>query len=133
MRKLNRFIRFKTFLLLLTVSVFTYNRQRRSRQFSDDASILDDQLDVSDWNLESSSHPFQFQSTCRFHADERGPHQNVISFSIYGNLTNENNFVRYVVPLKSTVERVASVYPGTLNNFNSVLLPVQCVCLQDGQ
>ena len=54
----------------------------------------------------------QFASLCSCKADGRGLHQNVIAYSLYGNLSEPNIFRRYVDPIKSTLDTVKRVYPG---------------------
>jgi len=54
----------------------------------------------------------QFFSLCSCKADGRGLHQNVIAYSLYGNLSEPNIFRRYVDPIKSTLDIVKRVYPG---------------------
>lgn len=56
-----------------------------------------------------------FKSTCSAAADRRGPHQNVISYSIYGDNFYEPNFYRkYLKPFTETLRtipiRVNTVY-----------------------
>ena len=56
-----------------------------------------------------------FNSTCSLAADGRGPHQNVISYSMYGKNFSDPNF--FDLYLKSFTEILASIparYPGHL-------------------
>ena len=53
-----------------------------------------------------------FVSTCSCKADNRGLHQNVIAFSLYGDFSDPNIFNRYVDPIKATLANISQVYPG---------------------
>ena len=54
-----------------------------------------------------------FKSTCSLAADRRGPGQKIISFSIYGNFSDQHFDNRYLNPLKETVNTVIpQLYPG---------------------
>jgi predicted RND superfamily exporter protein len=55
-----------------------------------------------------------FVSKCSSKSDNRGFHQNVIAFSVYGNFSSEKHYTRYVEPLKATIENISRVYPGIL-------------------
>ena len=55
-----------------------------------------------------------FSSTCSANADHRGPHQKVISYSIYGNFSNVDMAVRYLSPLNITINTIPQIYPGRL-------------------
>ncbi|XP_057376919.2 uncharacterized protein LOC130698156 [Daphnia carinata] len=52
-----------------------------------------------------------FISTCGCQTDERGPNQNVISFSLFGNLSEPSLSVRYVQPLKALTANISRIYP----------------------
>lgn len=61
------------------------------------------------------NHPcLSFISTCGCQADERGSNQNVISFSLFGNLSDPSLSVRYVQPLKALTANISRVYPGEI-------------------
>ena len=51
-------------------------------------------------------------STCNEHADQRGPHQKVIAYSVYGDLTQPHVNRRYLKPLLETTKRIVHIYPG---------------------
>ena len=51
-------------------------------------------------------------STCNEHADQRGPHQKVIAYSVYGDLTQTHVNRRYLKPLLETTKRIVHIYPG---------------------
>ncbi|XP_046449582.1 uncharacterized protein LOC124198012 isoform X3 [Daphnia pulex] len=61
------------------------------------------------WPIDPWRH---INSTCNEHADLRGPHQKVIAYSLYGNLTQPNVNRRYLKPLVETAETILRVYPG---------------------
>ncbi|XP_046452667.1 uncharacterized protein LOC124200464 [Daphnia pulex] len=95
-------------LLLLTVFILIAMHLlnfliRHSKQTSD----------MLPTNLENYDH-FQvpYNSTCSRAADKRGDNQKIISFSLYGNFTNENMFYTYLQPLKDTINLIAQIYPG---------------------
>ncbi|XP_032798069.1 uncharacterized protein LOC116934719 isoform X2 [Daphnia magna] len=56
--------------------------------------------------------PDQFDSTCSRAADQRGPHQKIISYSIYGNFCRAEIAKKYLKPFIQTLTRIPSVYPG---------------------
>jgi hypothetical protein len=51
-------------------------------------------------------------STCNEHADQRGPHQKVIAYSVYGDLTQTHVNRRYLKPLLETTKRIVHIYSG---------------------
>ena len=54
-----------------------------------------------------------FKSTCSAAADRRGPHQNVIGYSIYGKNFSEPKFYRkYLKPFTDTLKTIPVRYPG---------------------
>lgn len=55
-----------------------------------------------------------FISTCSHAADTRGPHQQVISYSLYGNLLRVDIAQKYLIPLMKTVGEVPEIYPGKI-------------------
>jgi hypothetical protein len=60
-----------------------------------------------------------YNSTCSLAADGRGPHQNVISYSMYGKNFSDPNF--FDLYLKSFTEILASIparYPGHHHQYN---------------
>lgn len=54
-----------------------------------------------------------FFSMCSCKADNRGYHQNVIAFSIYGNFSNPGTVYRYIEPMKLILDKIVHSYPGT--------------------
>ena len=59
------------------------------------------------------------RTTCSFGADRRGDHQNVISYSIYGNFSQLSIVYRYLNPFKETVATIPNFYPGEIEaSFN---------------
>ena len=55
----------------------------------------------------------KFNSTCSSKADQRGFHQNVIAYSLYGNFSDPNLFNRYVDPIETILTNISKSYPGT--------------------
>jgi hypothetical protein len=56
-----------------------------------------------------------FKSSCSAAADRRGPHQNVIGYSIYGGNFSEPYFYRkYLKPFTDTLRTIPIRYPGSL-------------------
>ena len=51
-------------------------------------------------------------SYCSEEADSRGPHQNVISYSLYGNFSDPKHFNRYTGAIKYILSNISQVYPG---------------------
>jgi hypothetical protein len=56
-----------------------------------------------------------FNSTCSHAADRRGPHQKVISYSLYGDFSRVEVAQKYLFPLINTISLIPYIYPG--NNF----------------
>ncbi|XP_046459065.1 uncharacterized protein LOC124205651 isoform X1 [Daphnia pulex] len=54
----------------------------------------------------------QFNSLCSLDADRRGPHQKVISYSIYGNFSQTNVSNKYLKPFGNTINAIPVIYPG---------------------
>ena len=61
-------------------------------------------------NLEFPS----FVSYCSSKADSRGAHQNVIAFSFYGDFSNSTFVIRYLEPLKMSLQNISQAYPSIL-------------------
>lgn len=58
-------------------------------------------------------HSQQFNSTCSWEADQRGPHQKIIGYSIYGELSKHKQRAnRYLSCLKETLRIIPKAYPG---------------------
>ena len=55
------------------------------------------------------------KSTCSEQADLRGPNQRIISYSVYGNLSDPYIIQRYLKPMLSNIEDIHELYPG--NDF----------------
>ncbi|XP_057368441.2 uncharacterized protein LOC130689516 [Daphnia carinata] len=53
-----------------------------------------------------------FKSVCGHHADRRGPHQKVISYSFYGNLSSPVFASKYLKYFNETLQSVPTAYPG---------------------
>ncbi|XP_059351552.1 uncharacterized protein LOC130689401 [Daphnia carinata] len=53
-----------------------------------------------------------FQSVCGHHADRRGPHQKVIGYSLYGNLSAPVFASKYLKYFNETLYSVPTAYPG---------------------
>lgn len=56
-----------------------------------------------------------FVSMCGGNADDRGPHQKVIAYSLYGNFSMKTVLDRYFNPFKVTIDAVHQYFPG--NHF----------------
>lgn len=52
------------------------------------------------------------QSTCSHAADLRGPHQRIIGYSIYGDLSQTDVVRKYLIPFKQTLRIIPVKYPG---------------------
>jgi hypothetical protein len=60
----------------------------------------------------------KFPSTCSSAADGRGPHQNVIGYSLYGGNFSEPKFYRkYLKPFTDTLRTIPIRYPGIFQLF----------------
>ena len=53
-----------------------------------------------------------FHSTCNPNSDTRGFHQQVIAYSLYGDLTRPDLVRRYLDPLKDTIDIIYNHFPG---------------------
>ena len=56
--------------------------------------------------------PDPIVSYCSWEADRRGPQQNVISYSLYGNFSDPKHFKRYAEPIKFILANISQFYPG---------------------
>jgi hypothetical protein len=56
-----------------------------------------------------------FNSTCSLEADQRGPNQKVIGYSIFGNLSQPHIFLQYLKPFIKTLTEIPIRYPGKSN------------------
>lgn len=54
----------------------------------------------------------RLKSTCSEQADLRGPNQRIISYSVYGNLSDPYIIQRYLKPMLSNIENIHELYPG---------------------
>ncbi|XP_032791049.2 uncharacterized protein LOC116928079 [Daphnia magna] len=54
----------------------------------------------------------RFNSTCNHRADKRGHHQQVIGYSMYGDLAQINLARRYLKPLAETTQKIPQIFPG---------------------
>ena len=109
---------------ILTASVFTgpilfilfiYNIERANDSLSIEVSPT---INSMPNHLINITHQQQqqnlFTSFCSSEADRRGPHQNVIAISLYGNFSDPHHFTRYVDPsLKFILSNISQIYPGT--------------------
>lgn len=68
-----------------------------------------------------ANHTGHISSTCNEGADLRGPHQKVIAYSVYGNLTQPDVNRRYLKPLVKTAKTILRVYPGIFQHFQNLL------------
>ena len=51
-------------------------------------------------------------STCGCRGDERGRHQKIVAYSLYGNFSDQETRERYVEPMAKVVDQVRSAYSG---------------------
>ncbi|XP_046448599.1 uncharacterized protein LOC124197263 [Daphnia pulex] len=62
-------------------------------------------------------------STCSCEADRRGPNQSVVSFSLYGDLTDPAVSDRYIRPLRALIANISRIYPDWIvriyHNFST--------------
>lgn len=57
---------------------------------------------------------YNYSTYCSSAADRRGPHQKVISYSLYGDFSKADAFDKYLSPLKRTINLIPSIYPGNI-------------------
>ena len=60
-------------------------------------------------------------SLCSCKADNRGLHQNVIGFSLYGNFSDPKHFDRYVDPIKATLANITDLTSEYLFHLKVIL------------
>lgn len=109
------------FMLIASVASFFVILRMRNCSSNDQSSLtMTDQL-IQGFSTDKIIHPSEscltdakqtFISICSCKADNRGLHQNVIAFSLYGNFSNPKHFDRYVDPIKATLNNISQVYPG---------------------
>ncbi|KZS08982.1 Uncharacterized protein APZ42_026988 [Daphnia magna] len=71
-----------------------------------ETSVLETSTELVDVTL--------YNCTCGSAAARRGPHQKVIGFSIYGDLSRVDIVQKYLLPLKETIKTIPSIYPDWL-------------------
>jgi hypothetical protein len=81
-------------------------------------------------NMQDSS--IFFRSTCSFKADQRGHHQRIIAYSLYGNLSSVDFIQKYFKPLNNTIASIPFIYPGNTVNYNFFQKPLVKVKFQVG-
>jgi hypothetical protein len=54
----------------------------------------------------------QMVSYCSLEADRRGPNQNVISYSLYGNFSDPDHFKKYAQSIELILPKIKQFYPG---------------------
>lgn len=59
----------------------------------------------------------QYNSLCSFYADRRGPHQKVISYSIYGDFSLTDVVNKYLKPFGNTINEIPVIYPGKHSSY----------------
>jgi hypothetical protein len=69
---------------------------------------------ISHRDLMAESDPVMY-SYCSKEADNRGPHQNVISYSLYGNFSDPQHYARYTGLIKHILFNISQVYSGDYN------------------
>lgn len=70
-------------------------------------------IDAADEMSSATEAADPVMSYCSRKADRRGPKQNVISYSLYGNFSDPSHYNRYAAPLINYIlSNVTQVYPG---------------------
>ena len=64
------------------------------------------------YHLVINSDALIYPSFCSKEADSRGPHQNVLSYSLYGNFSNPQHYSRYTGLIKHILFNISNIYPG---------------------
>jgi hypothetical protein len=90
---------------ILSFCVFA-SVSNRNGYYSDDVLTLRLPL------LKDQLEPDPVVSYCSWEADRRGPQQNVISYSLYGNFSDPKHFKRYAEPIKFILANISQFYPG---------------------
>ncbi len=70
-------------------------------------------LSKLEYTNKCSNYESRVISTCSCTADQRGPNQSVVAYSLYGPYsTDPDVFSRYVSPIKENVAKIKKVYKG---------------------
>ncbi|XP_057380403.2 uncharacterized protein LOC130702808 [Daphnia carinata] len=91
--------------------LFTRHRQNMERFTFMEASISDTSTEMI---LDTSTEMVDLtvcNCTCGSAAARRGPHQKVIGFSVYGDLSRVDIVQKYLLPLRETIKTIPSIYP----------------------
>ena len=56
-------------------------------------------------------------SYCSEESDNFGPNQSVISYSLYGDFTDDKHYARYAEPIKYILSNISQVYPGLVGEI----------------
>lgn len=67
---------------------------------------------ISPTTTTEDSSTLSFKSTCSVTADRRGPHQNVIGYSMYGNFSDPTFYNSYLKWFAETLRTIPIKYPG---------------------
>jgi hypothetical protein len=57
-------------------------------------------------------HRVLLKSTCSHAAYQRGPHQKIIAYSIYGDFSRAEVSGKYLKPFRETIKMIPIIYPG---------------------
>jgi len=61
------------------------------------------------------------QGTCSEKSDLRGPNQRIISYSVYGNLSDPYIIQRYLEPMIDNINNIRHLYPGDIYRCFSMI------------
>ena len=75
-------------------------------------AIIYNERIVVDISIGYSSGDDPLMSYCSGKADRRGLHQNVISYSLYGNFSDLRHYNRYAGAINYLLSNISQVYPG---------------------
>ena len=98
--------------LLLLRNKFKCLNERNLISISQFDWSIQDPCNDQNANVTTDLHNNKFVSYCSCKADRRGLNQNVIAYSLYGNLSNHDTFTRYVDPIKMIIANISQFYPG---------------------
>lgn len=99
--RLVNFIKLVIYLFLVAAFVMLFTKSFKNGEI----------INIRDFN---NSLCLSSISTCSCEADLRGPNQSVVSFSLYGDLTDPAVSDRYIRPLRALTANISRIYPGNL-------------------
>ena len=106
--------RFVFLLFIVVLIIFSFSNWRKS------LSLV--VMPIADEALRNCTSDTSAVSTCGCRGHQRGRHQKVIAFSLYGNFSQNWTRQRYVEAMERVADQVRSAYPGWIVRIYSTAI-----------